>query len=125
MSTQPNVQALYAIALEALPVGVAHEPVRARWRLWLALGLLLALLAGGGAWTLQGGDTAGNAYGGECVDSECWAPGRQAVPNSYPCAFNGGVDTCWQASGRRVTEDSPQWNCRTMGNHICGKGVKP
>lgn len=77
----------YALAVHSLPVGIAHEPVRARWRLWLALGLLLALLAGGGAWTLQGGDTA--------------------------------------AHQPRVTEDSPQWNCRTMGNRICGEGVRP
>lgn len=24
-----------------------------------------------------------------------------------------------------VTEDSPEWNCATMGNSICGPGVVP
>lgn len=26
--------------------------------------------------------------------------------------------------GERITEDDPRWDCRTMGNKICGPGVK-
>jgi len=26
--------------------------------------------------------------------------------------------------GERITEDDPRWDCRTMGNKICGPGAK-
>lgn len=32
-----------------------------------------------------------------------------------------GVGT-FDFDGQRIEEDDPRWNCKTMGNHVCGKG---
>lgn len=37
----------------------------------------------------------------------------QHVPASAPA-------TVPTAAPERITEDDPRWDCRTMGNHICG-----
>jgi hypothetical protein len=26
-------------------------------------------------------------------------------------------------SAHRITEDDPRWDCRTMGNHVCGTAL--
>lgn len=57
------------------------------------------------------------------------APTRAAAPSwsldpGDPAPETQEVD-CWDdascaAPGHTITEDDPRWNCRTMGNRVCG-----
>lgn len=36
------------------------------------------------------------------------------------------VDTTGPNTGSlNINEDDPGWDCRTMGNHVCGTGTRP
>lgn len=42
--------------------------------------------------------------------ARCERPGGEGTPT-----------TCWDEEGFQVTEDSPYWDCSTMGNMVCGE----
>lgn len=44
-------------------------------------------------------------------------PGVYVAPSAHFEGDGGRVAT--------ITEDSPEWNCATMGDHRCGPGVVP
>lgn len=55
-----------------------------------------------------------------CPVDRAWSPGL--VCNSGPAIIEG--EPGWLSPfGDEITEDDPRWDCRTMGNRICGPGL--
>lgn len=59
----------------------------------------------------------------------CWTEYNEDMAPTYLEGICGTADKTVSAvfvhwglpkDGERIQEDSPYWNCKTMGNHICG-----
>lgn len=48
------------------------------------------------------------------------SPALIAMPLLFTGALVANDQAAYQPSSA-IMEDDPNWNCRTMGNHICGK----